>query len=122
MGLIVWVLKKAGEEELRTLVQVMGERVSGPFEPTPERPAVMVDYDRSGNRIAVFDAEKAEVGAEPTAMPPRVVYERERVEGKVGPMTDGRFIWTGDGRFPSITPLPYWDRWETPELYEALSA
>lgn len=124
MGLIVWVLKRDGEQEMRTLVQVMGERMPGPFEPTPERPAVMVDFDRGGTRPAAFDAER-KPGMTPAlaqaAMPKFVLYNRQRVEGKVGPMTDGRFVWTSDERFPSDGPLPYWDRWETPDQYEALS-
>lgn len=115
MGLLVHVLKPCGEREDRTLVQSMGAPAPGPFEPTPERPAVLVDYAPDGVTIAVFDAI-----VDPSAAVSLDRYQRERVEGKLGPMADGRFVWTSDGRFPAMWPLAYFDRWETRELNEAM--
>jgi hypothetical protein len=36
-------------------------------------------------------------------------------------MFGGCFLWTSDGRFPSPHPIALHDRWESPELNEALS-
>lgn len=34
--------------------------------------------------------------------------------GKAGPMFGGNFVYSGDSRFPSVHPIPIYDRYETP--------
>lgn len=113
MGLIVSVLKQDGEREERTLVVDLTAPAAagvlrGPSDPTPERPAVLIDFGPM-RRPAVFDADP-ELAA-------RGIYRRERRTDCVGPMANGRFVWTSDSRFLSELPLRYFDRWETPAQY-----
>lgn len=117
MGLLVYVVKKSGEPEMRTLVQVDTEPMAGPFDPTRERPAVLIAVGPAGRRCA-YDAEPqaAEVAARSGIM-----WKPARQEGKAGPMADGRWLHASDSRFPSFVPVPYFDRWETPAQYDALS-
>lgn len=113
MGLLVYVVKKYGEEEMRTLVQVDTEPMGGPFEPTPERPAVLISVGPAGRRCA-YDAEpQTQEAAERSG----IMWKRAQQPGKVGPMADGRWLHASDSRFPTFVPVPYFDRWETPQQF-----
>lgn len=45
------------------------------------------------------------------------------IDGEVGPMFGGNFIWTSDSRFRKLSrkPIPVHDRFETVEQYERMS-
>lgn len=92
-----------------TLVVV---NVSGPFDPTPDRPAVLLTTNSLGNPILV-PAKEGPNGWEP-----------DRPEGSVGPMMGGNYGATSDSRFARATnvygAIPLHDRFETPEQYAAL--
>jgi hypothetical protein len=45
----------------------------------------------------------------------------QQPEGMVGPMFGGNFIYSSDSRFPAKYPIPIHDRFETQEMYDALS-
>lgn len=42
-------------------------------------------------------------------------------KGMIGPMFGGNFIYSSDSRFPMKYPVPIHDRFETQEVYNALS-
>lgn len=44
-----------------------------------------------------------------------------KLEGMVGPMFGGNFIYTSDSRFPLDYPIPIHDRFESQEMYNHLS-
>jgi hypothetical protein len=98
------------------LVEVFGEPVPGPFEPGPGEEAVIIEQERFsfGKGVVAFIAERGGAGG----------WRRARRPGAVGPMFNGRFVWTSDGRFGEALgegafarPVKLMDRWETPAEY-----
>ena len=43
-----------------------------------------------------------------------------KVEGELGPMFGGNFIYSSDSRFPSDSPIKVFDRFESQKLYNEL--
>lgn len=110
MGLIVSVLKADGEREERTLVgvtaelaEIVGSFRGGPFEPNEKRPAIILGVGPTMRELNVVAYDAIENGNE---------WTKVRRAGMNGPMANGRFIWSGDGRFPVNHPVRYFDRWE----------
>jgi hypothetical protein len=121
MGLIVYVLKKSGEEEARTLVGASRELVgacvemskdatlqrlreietTALFEPTEDRPAIVLGLGPMGQMVA-YDAVPDGSGG----------WVREMRPNAAGPMANGRWIHCSDSRFPTAGPVRYFDRWE----------
>lgn len=83
-------------------VTLIGPGVPEIFESTANAPAVMLMPGHiDGYRAVPLDGgENSVYGA------------------CVGPMFGGCFIYSSDSRFPSKTPIPLHDRWESHELYE----
>ena len=87
--------------------------VPGPFNPSPAMPAVELVEGPGGRGHAIIRPVEA------------------KKPGMVGPMFGGNFAYCCDSRFgeavrkltgsPHYGAVPIFDRWETPEEYEALS-
>lgn len=95
------------------LVWANGAPVRGPFEPSPECPAVMI----LTKRFSFGEGQQAVLAQENRDS--LVPYLPVRGDG-AGPMFNGRFIWTSDARFgeataqgPFAQPVKLMDRWET---------
>jgi len=90
--------------------------VSGPFEPTPDRPAaLLVDGNLRGTKRivpAVWDEDAS-------------WWTMLRLPDQVGPMMGGNYAATSDSRFRNAADLygavAIHDRYETPEQYARLS-
>jgi hypothetical protein len=108
-------------------VTVVG--IDAPFEPTDDRPAVMLVKGNLAGTVKAVAAEAFEVNG-------IVQYREAKPKGSVGPMAGGCFIDTSDSRFgeaiaqilgdhstPAAVygPVALHDRYETPAQYEALS-
>jgi hypothetical protein len=102
------------------LVEVFGEPMAGPFEPGPHAAAVIIERQQFsfGEGPAAFLAEW--VGGDVSVGG----WRRAQRSGSVGPMFNGRFVWTSDGRFGDALgegafarPVKLMDRWETPAEY-----
>jgi len=88
--------------------------IDGPFDPTPDAPAVaLIDGHRPGDKILVPVISNG------------VAYQRVSPEGFTGPMFGGNFGATSDSRFGRATgiygAIPIHDRFETHEVYAAMS-
>ena len=87
--------------------------VPGPFDPCPAMPAVELVEGPGGRGHAILRPVEA------------------KKPGMVGPMFGGNYAEAGDSRFQEALrkvtgarfygAVPIFDRWETPEEYEALS-
>jgi hypothetical protein len=94
--------------------------VDGPFEPTEDRPAVML-VNHVRDIVSLVPAKKDENGA----------WVPDRPDGLVGPMMGGNYATTSDSRFASAIEklvghrfygaVAVHDRFETPEQYDRLS-
>lgn len=124
MGLILSVYRPArfsdctnggltgGDRESVTVVNV-----EGPFEPTDDRPAVLlVDGPAAGTRWNPIIVPAVKVGDE---------WVPERREGIIGPMAGGNFAGTSDSRWNRRVDgrgvVSVHDRFETPAEYAILS-
>jgi hypothetical protein len=99
-----------GQHNNFILVSFMGEPVEGPFEADNNKPgslALAIVAGPLGHPTAVMAND--ETGAE------------IKLEGEIGPMFGGNFIYTSDSRFPLDYPVKVHDRYETQELYDQLS-
>lgn len=124
MGLIVSVYRDSGSRMDCTNGGVSGRvtsltvvNVEGPFEPTDDRPAVMIiDGPRAGSAPNPILVNAVKVAG---------VWMPDRPNGMIGPMFGGNYGATSDSRFSRAAggrrPLPIHDRFETPAEYEALS-
>ncbi len=126
MGLIADILKHQGRSYSNGGVSSKVDQVTivnapGPFEPTPDRPAVMLVYGNVPGSVKAVPAEEITPG----------VFVTGAASGAVGPMHGGTYIETSDSRFgetveslggPRYAPVAFHDRFETPAQYEALSA
>lgn len=88
-------------------------------------------YDPDDAPRDLFRLEVGSIGGQPTA---HLVPVRRREQGMVGPMAGGNYATISDSRWARFvarqlgpefrfvaTCLPIHDRYETPEMYEALS-
>lgn len=124
MGLIASILKHNGRSYANGGLSdqhndVTIVNVAGPFEPTADRPAVMLVHGNVRGSVKAIPAEFV-AGRWQFAQP----------RGSVGPMMGGSYIETSDSRFgeavaalggPRYSPVALHDRFETPEQYRALS-
>lgn len=89
-------------------LHLTGTEALGPFVPDAKTPAL---YLREGN---LRDGSFRAVPANPAG-----------IAKLIGPMFGGNFIHASDSRFPKTngvsSPIPVHDRWESPDLYDALS-
>lgn len=120
-GLRVDVMVRAGVNEARfprglTLVKALGREVIGPFEPVPDAPAIVIELEQFsfGEFPTAYLAEMQTPGE----------WQPEERTGVLGPMFNGRFVWTSDSRFAQAlglragaAPVALKDRWETPAEY-----
>lgn len=101
-----------------TLVWGPDGPVRGPFEPDERAPAVAIVRRRfsfgEGLDAVLMEENSGRAGGS---------YREVRRPG-VGPMFNGRFIWTSDARFGEAMgvgafaqPVKLMDRWETPAEY-----
>jgi hypothetical protein len=113
VGLRVEVLRSrysvaAGPQEM-TLVKALDrahDELGGSEIDHDAAPAVAITWQ--GERMVAY----------PAAMDTPGEYSpQDERPGMVGPMFNGRWIWSNDSRFPSSQPVPLFDRWETPEEY-----
>ena len=132
MGLIVDVLKRgtggasnggvSSKVDDVTLVECMGRPVDGPFEPTPERPAVAIVPGNLPGTVKAVPVEQVVEGNRVRG------YRLAKPDGSLGPMMGGSFIHTSDARFAEALgegagarPVALHDRFETQAQYDALS-
>lgn len=119
MGILVEVLAREGSGEARypkglVLVEAFGEPVGGPFGPADDLPAVAIRKQvfAFGEFAAAFLVTLEDGKWSPVVR-----------DGCVGPMADGKFIYTVDGRYATAcgvvagaAPVKLMDRWETTAL------
>jgi hypothetical protein len=117
MGLIADIYKHKGESYSNGGISAEVDdvtivNVDGPFDPTPERPGVMLLKFR-GRMVAVPVNSEGHAAPEP---------DDERT---VGPMFGGCQLYSSDSRFRAAAgeqeTIPLFDRAETPAQHEALS-
>jgi hypothetical protein len=89
-----------GVSAQHTTLTLVGEGINGPFEPSPDAPAVKLVKrnlpGRSGQRIEYLHLEPVDAG----------------YNGGRWLMAGGNFGWTSDSRFPSDYPISIHDRFE----------
>lgn len=119
MGLIVSVYRSAhGDSSNQGLCHHADDlcvvNVPGPFEPNDRTPPVLLERGPLGNPIVVGAYRDADGRYLPTVAP-----------GQHGPMFGGSYAATSDSRWSRAVgfygAVPIHDRWESPELYEAIS-
>jgi hypothetical protein len=126
MGLIASIYKDKGRSYSNGGISqrvdaVTIVNIAGPFEPTPERPAVMLVHGNLPGTVKIVPAVMATPGE----------YEPDQPTGKVGPMHGGCIVSTSDSRLGEaiaslggprfVAGVALHDRFETPEEYRALS-
>jgi hypothetical protein len=131
MGLIVNIYKHNGNSCANGGLSDRANKATvvnadGPFEPTDERPAVMLVKGNLAGTVKAVAAEVFEVNG--------ITHYREaKPKGSVGPMAGGCFIDTSDSRFGEAVaqvvlgdhstaaavygPVALHDRYETPAQY-----
>lgn len=124
MGLIADILTSQfsqGMSQWAKAVTIVN--VPGPFEPTDDRPAVMLV---PGNLPGTVKAVRAVPAYEDAQM-----YVPLCPANAIGPMMNGAYIESSDSSLgeavaalggPRYSPVPLHDRFETPEQYRRMSA
>lgn len=120
----------------RRHVTLIGDGIRGPFEPSDDAPAVILEYDfdpglQAGQLSVAKPAwlkelgiDKRPVGDFEVLKDPQGYVDRHRIvnvvarpvdddgEPRRGGMFGGHYISTSDSRFPVTSPIPVHDRFE----------
>lgn len=128
MGLIASIYKDSGQDWSNGGISSRANEVTivnidGPFEPTKDRPAVLLVPGNLPNTVKVVPAIQTIGDA----------WVEDHPSGSVGPMMGGCYVATSDGRFSKAVKdmthsvmwaggaVPLHDRFETPAQYNMLS-